>query len=235
MLQTISILFGFIELKNSLGNHWEAYRVSGNSNYGRLAYLVNTTYVQVLNGSPNNILNYDDEYNFAYRLPYVLSFKYQNNDFILINLHYKCCGDGFLDLNNPSDEENRRKLSSEILHNYIKNTYNNENVIIVGDMNDLISDQPEHNVFLPFLNSDNEYIFADNGIAYGPPSSWSYPGWPSHIDHIIISNEIYNNPLFSYSTAIPLVEDFFDISDDYDRYISDHRPVILNLNIVENE
>ena len=29
-------------------------------------------------------------------------------------------------------------------------------------------------------------------IALGPSSNWSYPTWPSHLDHILISDEVFD-------------------------------------------
>ena len=131
-----------------------------------------------------------DQYFFAYRPPYVLEFIYQGIDYVMINNHFKCCGDGELDLNDSSDEEYRRLISNQLLEEYVNDTYPNKRVIILGDLNDSLTDEEEDNVFWNFLNSDL-FLFADYPIANGTSSNWSFPGWPSHIDHILISNELF--------------------------------------------
>ena len=35
--------------------------------------------------------------------------------------------------------------------------------------------------------------FVDLEIAYGSSTNWSYPTWPSHLDHICITNELFQD------------------------------------------
>ena len=68
---------------------------------------------------------------------------YQSFEFIHmshINIHLKCCGDGILDLNDPSDEETRRYNAMNMIKSHIDQNLLNDNVIILGDCNDLITD-----------------------------------------------------------------------------------------------
>jgi hypothetical protein len=60
-------------------------------------------------------------------------------------------------------------------------------------------------------------------IATGSSEYWSYPSWPSHIDHLLITNECFN-----------LVDTVFTVRPDICelKYLSmagDHRPVELVL------
>ena len=88
-----------------------------------------------------------------------------------------------------------------------------------------------NNVFWNFLQSDN-FQFADYDIAYGHSSEWSYPTWPSHIDHIIITDELFPN-FNSSNVQTFLVDDYISGGwSSYDNYISDHRPVFMQLEIV---
>ena len=41
-----------------------------------------------------------------------------------------------------------------------------------------------NNVFENILNDSNNYRFVDLPIAQGNNSEWSFPNWPSHLDHI---------------------------------------------------
>jgi hypothetical protein len=68
-------------------------------------------------------------------------------------------------------------------------------------------------------------------ISLGSPENWSYPNWPSHLDHILITNELFDEfeNLGSKVQTIH-IEDYFDRGwDYYENYISDHRPIGLSL------
>ena len=69
-------------------------------------------------------------------------------------------------------------------------------------------------------------------IAYGSSGNWSYPSWPSHLDHILITNELFDEFDNTGSTVQTIhIEDYFEEGwRDYEKYISDHRPVVLSLN-----
>jgi exonuclease III len=221
--QEIESSSSFNNLINQLGGDWVGYRTGGNSSYGELAYAINTQEIEILN--IYTILS-QDAYYFAYREPYVLRFNYQGNEYIMINNHFKCCGDGDLDQNNSSDEEYRRLISSQLLQEYVEDNYSNDSVIILGDLNDIISDSMSDNVFWGFLQSD-DFEFADYNIAYGSSSHWSYPTWPSHLDHIIITDELF--PDFESSNVQTFeIDNYFNGGwNSYDNYVSDHRPVFM--------
>ena len=82
----------------------------------------------------------DDRHYFAWREPYVLEFEHQNIDYIMINNHFKCCGDDNLDLDDSGDEEYRRLMASILLEEFVDNNFNFQNVIILGDLNDNLTD-----------------------------------------------------------------------------------------------
>ena len=55
------------------------------------------------------------------------------------------------------------------------------------------------------LDDFENYLFTDMDIAQGNSNGWSYPSWPSHLDHILITNELFdNNP---YVEVIRIDED----------------------------
>ena len=109
---------------------------------------------------------------------------------MIINNHFKCCGDGTLNTNDPNDEEMRRLSAVTLLKQYTDSFLIDERVIIVGDLNDILTDPTANNVFNSFLN-DSDYLFVDIPIALGGSSNFSYPNWPSHLDHILISDELF--------------------------------------------
>ena len=100
----------------------------------------------------------------------------------------------------------------------------------MGDLNDSITDIENENVFMNILN-DEYFLFTDTEIAYGSSSNWSYPTWPSHIDHIIITNELFSEFSFeeSYVTTLKIDEDLDGGWLEFELNISDHRPLLLSL------
>jgi hypothetical protein len=166
----------------------------------------------------------------------VMDIDFMNERFIIINNHFKCCGNGILNSSNPDDEETRRYTASNLLKDYIDTNFPNENTIVLGDLNDILSDDVENNVIQMFLDDSENYLFADYEIAFGNESEWSYPTWPSHIDHILITNELFD--LFeSWGSAIRTIKIDEYLTggwSEYDQNVSDHRPVALKLSMDSN-
>ena len=116
--------------------------------------------------------------------------------------------------------------ASNLLYEYINNNYVNDRVVILGDFNDVLTDVV-NNVFIPFISDNNNYYFADYQIAVSSNQSWSYPSWPSHIDHILVTNELFNN---IYDVQTILIDHSLEGGyGTYYSYISDHRPVGIKL------
>jgi len=221
-LQEIENQNDFNTLANNLDN-WIGYRYS-NSNYGELSYLINLDNIEIVQ-APYSILNQYDHY-FAYRPPYVIKINFNNKEIIIINVHFKCCGDGNLE-NDYWDEEYRRLQANYYLKQYIDTYFSNDYVIVLGDFNDDIAESNSNNIFLDFINDSNSYYFADMSIANGSSLNWSFPTWPSHLDHILISNEFFN--IFSNDIILTYkIDDYMNSWQQYDNYISDHRPVVIN-------
>lgn len=164
------------------------------------------------------------------RAPLVIEFKYRDQQFYVINNHLKCCGNGDLDIGNTSDEEYRRYQAMNLLKDYVDSYLPTEKVVIVGDMNDELTDNLSDNVFKSLINDPNNFLFADMEIAEGNSNYFSYPSWPSHLDHILITNELFDNlSNANSSVATLLVDDYMNSWWSYDNYVSDHRPVGLKL------
>ena len=233
-LQEISDDGYFTQLINELNDpesqdNWVGYR-SGTGSWGELAYIINTSTIDIIQ-SPYTILNSFSHY-FAYREPYILEITFSNEQFFIINNHFKCCGNGIIQ-NDYWDEEYRRQKASLYLQDYINTNLADENVIVLGDLNDELTDPEENNVFWNFISNPNEYMFVDMDIAEGSPEYWSYPTWPSHIDHILITNELFDN-VVSVNTVLydtVLTEGW----NEYEYYISDHRPLYISFCMGEND
>ena len=171
------------------------------------------------------------EWNNFPRFPMVIEVTYANQDFVIINNHYKCCGNGLLDLDDPWDQETRRYTANLLLKQYIDTNLPNDAVFVVGDLNDILTDQEIHNVFTPFLNDPESYLFADMDIAQGSVSNWSFPNWPSHLDHILITNELFElYAMPGAGTQTIMVDSYLQGGfNEYDQNVSDHRPVGISL------
>ena len=161
------------------------------------------------------------------RSPMVMDMNFMGENYIIINNHFKCCGDNYLNDNDDGDEETRRYIASTLLKEYIDNNFSTKNVIVLGDLNDLLTDNITNNVFQMIIEDSENYLFVDMAIAAGSSAEWSYPSWPSHLDHILITNELFDNN--SYVEVIR-IDDFMDGGfSQFDQNISDHRPVGIKL------
>jgi predicted extracellular nuclease len=167
------------------------------------------------------------------RRPLVLEGRYNDVPIVVINNHYKCCGNGTIDEEDERDEETRRRDASLLLDEFIRNNYEDKHVVVVGDFNDSLTDIPERNVFQNFIGAPDDYRFVDMGIAEGPGTGWSFPGWPSHLDHILVGGSLFE--AISGNDAevmvIPLHSYFPNGLTGYDPLISDHLPVVLKMGL----
>ena len=212
-LQEIADQYSFEYLIESLGEGWVGYR--DNTDYQELAYIINLNQIHLVE-QPYTILD-EYEYYFAYRPPYVLNIEFNGKIFFIIDIHLKCC-DG---------SESRRMASAQYLKNYVDIYHDDDNIIILGDFNDELTDPINQNVFLNFLNDSVNYFFTDLHIAEGSSSNWSFPNWPSHLDHILVSNEVLD---FDIETNTLKLDNYMIGGwQKYDNYISDHRPVGISL------
>ncbi len=128
-----------------------------------------------------------------------------------MNIHLKCCDDGI----------SQREVGSVHMKSILDSDYANQAVIVLGDWNDEIK-TGETSPFDNFKADAANYRFVDQAVADGPSSNWSYPSWPSHIDHILITDE-----LFDYLGNVQTVKPESCVSN-YSSDVSDHRPVLAS-------
>lgn len=221
-IQEIDQYNDFVEMMEALED-WEG--ISTNTGYLNLAYIYNPEFVemtsvyQILPGNNRELP----------RKPLIMEMIFQGQEYVLINNHLKCCGDGYLDLSDPWDEETRRYDACLLLDEYIRENFPDDNVILLGDLNDLLTDSENNNVFQVFFNDPSSYYFTDIGIAEGPSADWSYPSWPSHLDHIMITNELFDDFEGSETEILTIrIDDYLENGFwEYEQNVSDHRPVGL--------
>jgi endonuclease/exonuclease/phosphatase family metal-dependent hydrolase len=213
----------------SLMQGYDGFRQGGDNL--KLGYIYNNQSVEVIDHY--NIFTGGNFGNPFPRRPYVFELSFfGEEEFVLINNHFKCCGNTILDESDFWDEETRRAYASELLKDYMDEEHPNDRVIMLGDLNDLLTDNPANNVFQVFYDDPLNYAFADQDIAEGPSSEWSYPSWPSHLDHILITNELFS-VLNDEDTRVETIQigDFFPSGfEAYDELVSDHLPVALTFN-----
>lgn len=225
-VQEIDSKSSFQTLINSLDDY-DGYYI--NDDYQSLAYLYKKSEVQILDRY--EIYASSNYWSPFPRSPLVLKIKFRNEIYYIINNHLKCCGDGDLDPYDTDDEETRRLRACNLLDDYIVDNLSNEKVIVLGDMNDEITNREQDNVFTTFLSKPNEYSFADMSIAESNSSGWSYPSWPSHLDHILLTNELFEQVEQDDSSCevIRLDDHFSGGFNEYENKVSDHRPVGIKI------
>ena len=216
----------FNEMLDSLPSYSGYYESSW---FAGLAYIYKTDLVEI--NDIFEIYTNSPFWNAFPRSPMVMDLNFAGENYFIINNHFKCCGDGILDLNDEFDEENRRYTAMNLLKTYIDENLSNEKVIVLGDLNDDISEPYQNNVFQDVLNDSDNYQFVDLFIAQGNSSDWSFPNWPSHLDHILITNQLFDELGIIEVNTIK-VDDYINGGwTEYDQNISDHRPVAMKIDI----
>ncbi len=229
-LQEISSSLEFQALVDGLEG-WDGFKASSHCCIN-LAFLFKTggklaepQFTEILAGLPR-----PDPLN---RNPLVLFSSFDGKPIVVINNHYWCCGNGTIDENIPDDEEFLRLKASQALDEYIRDNFAGQRVVMVGDLNDELTDKAVDNVFQPFLDAPEQYNFVDMDIAQGPGSGWSFLGYPSHLDHIMITAPLFD--AFQGETTLVQVVPLHTFMaygwTGYDGLISDHLPVVLKLEL----
>ncbi len=233
-LQEIESDSAFVVLLNNLQTQnpedkWNGFRANTNEWEMNLAYLYKSSIINV--DSIYQIYPDDEIYHKPFpRKPLILEFSYYDQKLFIINNHLKAM---------PGEKNIvRRKEACKLLDEYIDEFLPQENVILMGDLNDQLTDAPEENSFNVFLDDKQNYYFADWLIAADSTANWSYPYWKyrGHIDHILISNELYDEFENSGSFAKVITIDKFTEGGEDSRYkyITDHRPVVVKLRFTQS-
>ena len=145
--QEINSYSDFQDLASSL----EAYDfVYSNDEYYGLAIAYRKDCIEFVDSS---ILFEQYPWEFTYRYPLSANFIWSCGDsylvFEMVNLHLKCCDNGF----------EQRVAASEILSDYInEKTENNVSLIIAGDYNDSLTDSPSNNSLFSLINNPNAFF-----------------------------------------------------------------------------
>ncbi|MDP8267215.1 MAG: endonuclease/exonuclease/phosphatase family protein [Candidatus Tenebribacter davisii] len=225
-MESDSAFFCLLKQLNDLDKHnWSGYRANRNYWKQELAFIYKTDLIGV---DKIYEIFYGDHKPFP-RSPLVIEFTYAEHDIIIINNHLKAM---------PGlKNEVRRRDAVKKLDEYIIGEHPDANVIVLGDLNDTLTDAAEQNVFTTFLDKPKEYKFVDLEIANNDSADWSYPYWKyrGHIDHILISNELYDefNNADNFVKVITIDKFMEGGGDARYKYITDHRPVTIKLKFPE--
>jgi endonuclease/exonuclease/phosphatase family metal-dependent hydrolase len=213
-LQEVASESGFNQLLGLMPGYMGVFYPINNSDWN-LAYIYKVSEISLISSATKLLFNSSEYFP---RPPFEIKIHSGtlNLDLYLINNHLKCCG--------GSENETSRRIASEMLKEYVDTSRPEDAVIILGDLNDEITGTSSgDNPFLNFINDPGDYRFADMKIAQGSQLWWSYPAYPSHIDHILITNELFSK---ADTTVVYKAAPCYS---DYSTYISDHRPVGIKL------
>ncbi|RLC49706.1 MAG: hypothetical protein DRI23_08680 [Candidatus Cloacimonadota bacterium] len=221
-MESDSAFFCLVKQLNDLDKHnWSGYRANRNYWKQELAFIYKTDLIGV---DKIYEIFYGDYKPFP-RSPLVMEFSYNDQEVVIINNHFKA--------RTGTKNEKRRRDAVDKLDEYILENHPDANVIVLGDMNDQLVDEGTANVFTTFLEKPSEYKFVDLEIAQSESADWSYPYYKyrGHIDHILISNELYDEFEKSDSfVKVVTIGKFMEGGDDARyKYIGDHRPVVVKL------
>lgn len=217
-VQEITSVSAFNQLISELDG-WEGMAVRYNDSNLMLGYLYKSSEIS-LNGSAIQLYEEDTDMNndafTAFRRPLMINVTHNPSGLqaYVINIHLKCC----------NGSEDRRRGATSLLKSYIDQELADEAVIVLGDYNDDIID--EDNVFEEFIADADNYYFTTTPVAEGESSEWSYPSFPSQIDNILITNELFDNEVETKVQTIDLCFGGFNV---YESFLSDHRPVLIRL------
>ncbi len=136
-------------------------------------------------------------------------------DFKLIVQHLKAGSSG--------DDFAQRRATCRLLKEYIDSQLGggDDDFVVVGDWNDLLTDPPAENIFQRFLDDSLDYRMLTWPLRTNPLYG-SYIGTGSLIDHLMITGDA----LAEYGSGSTITLRLDDEVYRYESVVSDHRPVM---------
>jgi len=136
-------------------------------------------------------------------------------DFKLIVQHLKAGG--------SSDDFAQRRATCRLLKEYIDSQLGggDEDFVVVGDWNDLLTDPRQENIFQQFLDDSTDYRMLTWPIR-NDPLQGSYISSGALIDHLMVSADA----LAEYGAGRTYTLRLDDEVYRYESVVSDHRPVM---------
>lgn len=198
---------------------WDGYRSTDNG-WMDLGFFYRTDGDLVIDSFTDIYTGYSGPFP---RAPLVMQATWRGRPLVVINNHLKAQGD--------AASEERRRQACLLLEQYVEATFPDTPVIIVGDLNDELDDPLPGNVFANFLADTARWRFVDLGFTRSAGGPVSYPRWPSHLDHILITDELFVAAEKAEALVqVLLLETYLPGGlGAYYRDLSDHRPVVLRI------
>ncbi|NGP76007.1 hypothetical protein G3570_05160 [Balneolaceae bacterium YR4-1] len=191
----------------------------------KLGFLYNTNTIDSL--SSGAITTGQDDYDWAGRLPLYFSFNYNYNGtstpIYAIVIHAKANTGNTQELEEAYE---RRVRAAESLYTYLQSEKPDTRIILLGDYNDdvdvSIYDDSSPSPYDDFVMAENSFRAVTESISDANQSSYIAGDYSDLIDHIIISDELFNNYTASSEEIYFEAENFIE---DYVNTTSDHLPV----------
>lgn len=170
-----------------------------------------------------------DEHDWASgRYPFYFSFKYHFNGTTVpiyaVAIHAKA-GSG-------KDDYDRRKAAAQSLYTYLTNQKPDAKIIFLGDYNDDVDESIYNGAetpYQPFVGDQNHYLVVSKSLSDSHQASET--NYPSTIDHITISNELFP---FYVNGSVAVFQHAEDFISNYGNSTSDHYPVWAKFTVPQN-
>lgn len=127
---------------------------------------------------------------------------------------------GVAHLKARSDERSmnrRREASVELRGWFDEHRRQGVHALLLGDLNDEVTDAPSENVFAPLLDAGSGITFLTEELEAS--GATTYIPWSRMLDHIIVTDDLERHHVDTDVLAL-------DDDPNYERDISDHRPVM---------
>lgn len=134
-------------------------------------------------------------------------------DFVTVVLHLKAQLD--------AESEARRRAGCEALDAWVRAEQSagaEQDYVLVGDLNDKVTDPPQWNVFGAFLDRPETYRFLT--LPAADAGEHTYIPFESFIDHVIVTTDALDEIGTGQTEVLALENDIADYRD-----LTDHRPV----------
>lgn len=193
----------------------------------RTAFAYNTATIDSI--SAGAITEGQDDYAWAGgRYPFYFEFEYtyQNTTTTIyaVVIHAKAFDD--------ESSYDRRKQAAQDLYTYLTDQKPDANIIFLGDYNDDVDQSiynGEETPYQPFVANSDQFRVITKALSERGISSTVY--YEDMIDHITISNELYDELINDSQQVYQQAEDFIP---NYGATTSDHYPVWARFNLSGN-
>lgn len=190
----------------------------------KTAFVYNTNTIDSL--AAGLITSGQDEYAWTYgRFPLYFRFKYKGSDqeFYAIVIHAKASDD--------RESYERRKQAARDLYDFLMSQKPNANILFLGDYNDdvdvsIYNEAPSP--YRPFIADTAHFWTITKALSEAGKASTV--GYPDMIDHITISDELFDAYIGGSAAVFTAPEKFIPY---YGNTTSDHYPVWAKFDVAE--